>query len=65
MSPEIARSSVRDFIESWADGIVLAGAAIMVVGMLAVAIGQLPEHQVSEGDFTQLPAAARPDIAPM
>ena len=46
----------RDFIEKWGDGIALAGGAIMVVGMLAFAIARMPEHQVSERDFTELPA---------
>ena len=46
----------RSFFEKWGDGIALAGGAIMVVGMLAFAIARLPEHQVSEREFTALPA---------
>ena len=56
MSLETARSRPRDFIEKWGDGIALAGGAIMVVGMLTFAIARMPEHQVSEQDFTELPA---------
>jgi hypothetical protein len=56
MSLKTAQFRPRDFIEKWGDGVALAGGAIMVVGMLAFAIARLPEHQVSERGFTELPA---------
>ncbi len=56
MSLRTARFRLRDFMEKWGEVIALAGGAIVVVGMLTVALARMPEHQVSERDFNKLPA---------
>ena len=56
MSLKTARFHPQDFMEKWGDGIALAGGAILVAAMLAVGIARQPERQVSERDFTELPA---------
>ena len=56
MSLKTARFHPQGFMEKWGDGIALAGGAILVVGMLTVALARMPEHRVSERDFIELPA---------
>lgn len=56
MSLRTARFRLRDFIEKWGEVIALVGGAIVVVGMLTVALARMPGHQVPERDFIEPPA---------